>query len=241
MFSSSNLIFLCCIKFIHFIFQIKQLEKQQKDQIPFVFIREIPNKPPPPYKPPIKSSLLNILPDSGEIDFVVGLVTKYFQNNYLNKSLPLGFAENLLSNNVMNKEKFNFVCNICKEIAVEHYEKFNDNVPTWMILKRKNRISENKFSKKSDFEQLMKLKLKQIFNYQNNEDSEILNKWCSKKRDHIDKILILESQYEELDWTNYEYDELTIFQEITTEILNVLILESLKSINDCFIKKGYFC
>jgi len=39
--------------FKHFflIFQIEQLQAQQ-EQTPFFYIREIPNKPPPPYTPP---------------------------------------------------------------------------------------------------------------------------------------------------------------------------------------------
>lgn len=52
--------------------QIKQLEEENAAAAPFVYIREIPNKPPPPYVPPAHGSPMTaIFPSDTRIQFIV--------------------------------------------------------------------------------------------------------------------------------------------------------------------------
>lgn len=62
-------------------------------------------------------------------------------------------------------------------------------------------------------------------------------KWSRKKRDHVDEILVLECQNEELEWTNYDEDELFVKNEVTNEIMNILLSDTAEVLSNVLNKR----
>ncbi|CAH0546669.1 unnamed protein product [Brassicogethes aeneus] len=228
--------------------EIKQLEQQQKE-IPYVFVREIPNKPPPPYTPPSSSQVVpvkTILPTSAEeIDEITKYSAKIIHKAYLNNNLEnISISENTLS--LINKNKittncYKFVFDICKEIAKNHYKQFEkEDGPSWLIVAKKPLVAPIKPLDVNGLETLMSNKLKELFNYKKlNVRENTIMKWSRKKRDHVDEILMLETQAEEVDWTYYDKDELIVIDRVTNDIMNTLLADTVNVFRQMLLKKTH--
>lgn len=67
----------------------------------------------------------------------------------------------------------------------------------------------------------------------------LIIQWSRKKRnDFVDDLLIRELQEEEAEWTNYEEDENIIKNQITQNLLDDLIQDTVDSLNDAFNVKN---
>lgn len=87
-------------------------------------------------------------------------------------------------------------------------------------------------------ELLLKKKLKQLFAFEKSDCKEsMIIKWSRKKRDHVDELLVVESQSEEAEWTNYDQDELIVREEVTTGLLDMLIDETAVCLEEIFTKR----
>lgn len=89
----------------------------------------------------------------------------------------------------------------------------------------------------------MSEKLKEMFKFQKRRDNlreKSVMKWSRKKKDHVDEILILESQLEEAEWTYYDKDERIVMDNLTNEIMNMLLQDTAKVMQEIFrIKNCY--
>lgn len=211
------------------------MELQQKEQLPYVLIREIPNKPPPPYTPPssLSSLPLSIIPsDVKEICEIASYSSKVLfkanQNNSLDK---VKFSENgfkLFSKIDVSKICAEFVFNICRDIARDHYNQFKIiEEPSWLTLAKKPQLAKTKPSNAVGLEKILNIKLKELFGFKKVQVAEsAIIKWGRKKRDHVDEVLVLESQEEESQWTNFDKDELIVKNQITVDIMKMLLEET---------------
>uniref|UniRef100_A0A6P7GUT8 Myosin-2 heavy chain-like isoform X1 n=2 Tax=Diabrotica virgifera virgifera TaxID=50390 RepID=A0A6P7GUT8_DIAVI len=102
-------------------------EQLQKEQLPVMYIREIPNKPPPPYTPPTsltQPSVPTIIPTAEEIEEITMYSAKILHKAYLSKNLVnVNISNNtlsLISKNI-SKDCYKFVFDLCKDIARKHY------------------------------------------------------------------------------------------------------------------------
>ncbi|KAK9752932.1 hypothetical protein QE152_g3793 [Popillia japonica] len=128
--------------------EIKQLEQQQKEHIPYIYMREIPNKPPPPYTPPTSQvHVSTVLPSSVEqLQSMTSIISdklfKAYVNGNLETAIPNVTEESkVLARHNIDKECFEFIFDLCKEFAVEHYKQFVEyNGPSWMVVKKKSLI-----------------------------------------------------------------------------------------------------
>lgn len=142
----------------------------------------------------------------------------------------ISISENTLSlicKNI-NKECYKFVFDLCKEISREHYKQFEkEECPTWLQVRKNSRLAVIKPLDVTGLEKHMNKKLKELFEYEKpiRRENTII-KWSRKKRDHVDEILVMESQAEETQWTNYDKDELLVMNEVTNEIMNMLLKET---------------
>lgn len=59
-----------------------------------------------------------------------------------------------------------------------------------------------------------------------------------KRRDHVDEMLMRESQEEESSWTDYERDEITVKNEMTETILVDLLDDTMGIFLNIFLKKS---
>lgn len=226
-------------------FQIKQLEQQQKEHIPYIYMREIPNKPPPPYTPPTSQvHVSTVLPSSVEqLQSMTSIISdklfKAYVNGNLETAIPNVTEESkVLARHNIDKECFEFIFDLCKEFAVEHYKQFVEyNGPSWMVVKKKSLAKQKPFDTDELKAYLFK-KTKEILEFEKVIFKEkMITKWSRKKRDHVDEILVIESQTEESEWTNYDDDEVIVKDELTNDIMNMLLTETANVISKIFNKK----
>lgn len=199
-------------------------------------MREIPNKPPPPYTPPVTiqpSAVPSVLPSVVEqVDTASSFSADILYNAHLNSNLEsVNFEEQTVDENVLkNVEKgcLKFLFDVCKDLAINHYEKFKvDEGPSWMKLVNKQKLSLNTPFNKTELDKYLNKKLKVLLGYEKVERREnAIIRWSRKKRDHVDEILVLESQAEESEWTDYDKDELYVKNDVTNEIMNMLLSET---------------
>ncbi|GJQ77157.1 hypothetical protein Trydic_g14835 [Trypoxylus dichotomus] len=228
--------------------EIKQLEQQQKEHIPYIFMREIPNKPPPPYTPPSSQvHITSVLPSSVEqLQSVTSIISDKLFKAYENSNLENTTAnisedlKPLLKANV-DKECYEFVFDLCKEFAVEHYKQFVEQTgPPWMVINKKFLAKRKPFGK-DELKVYLYKKTKEILGFEKVVFKEkMTTKWSRKKRDHVDEILVIESQAEESEWTNYDDDEMIVKNELTNDIMNMLLTETTNVISKIFNKKMNF-
>ncbi|KAG5896300.1 hypothetical protein JTB14_008856 [Gonioctena quinquepunctata] len=227
--------------------EIKAITEQQKkeQQIPLLFVREIPNKPPPPYTPPSSqpiSHVATIIPTANEIEEITKYSAKILHKAHLSKNLEnISISENtlsLISKNI-TKECYKFVFDLCKEIAKEHYKQFEEEKgPSWLCSNKKNQLAVVRPYDVKRLESQLIEKLRELFGYEKPMRREnALIKWSRKKRDHVDEILVMESQTEEARWTNFDRDELLVMDQVTNEIMDILLKETGKVLNDIFLKR----
>ena len=51
----------------------------------------------------------------------------------------------------------------------------------------------------------------------------LIVRWSQKKRDHVDQILVRELHAEEQDWTDYSVDEAIVKDQLTDNIMSLLV------------------
>lgn len=62
-------------------------------------------------------------------------------------------------------------------------------------------------------------------------------RWSRKKRDHVDELLVRESQEEERQWTNYEQDEAVVKNNVAMAILDSLLDDTIQVLGDVFRRR----
>ncbi|KAK9752933.1 hypothetical protein QE152_g3792 [Popillia japonica] len=85
-----------------------------------------------------------------------------------------------------------------------------------MVVKKKSLAKQKPFDTDELKAYLFK-KTKEILEFEKVIFKEkMITKWSRKKRDHVDEILVIESQTEESEWTNYDDDEVIVKDRGTT-------------------------
>ncbi|CAG9860031.1 unnamed protein product [Phyllotreta striolata] len=212
-------------------------EQQQKEQqLPLLYLREIPNKPPPPYTPPTSQAqepALSIIPTCDQLEEISSFSAKILHKGYLAHNL----ANVAISNNVLSliteyipKDRYKFVFDLCKEIACEHYAQFKEDNPSFGSGVRRPLDAEG-------LQAHMLGKLKEVFGYKKTDrrDNAVI-KWSRKKRDHVDEVLVTECQREEPQWINYQKDELLVKEQIANDIFEGLLRDTANVFKGIFSK-----
>ncbi|CAH1986396.1 unnamed protein product [Acanthoscelides obtectus] len=223
-------------------------EQQQKEQqLPFLFVREIPNKPPPPYTPPSSSPsappVQSIVPTKEEIDEITKYTSKILYKAHLAGKLDkVTISDSTLNliGTTISKERYRFVFDLCKEICRWHYGQFEESTcPSWLKVTGKPKLVVEKPLDAAGLEMHMTKKLRELYGYEKPIIREnAIIKWCKKKRNHIDEILITESLQEESQWRNSELDNKLVMDKITNEIMNMLLIKETEEVfRNVFCKK----
>lgn len=204
-------------------------------------MREIPNKPPPPYKPPpvsIVPAVTTVIPsESRQLKTYLQKASAILYDDY-----DTGKLSEKSHPNIGDKiNSYRFVFDLCKEIALDMQEKLKDGNtdPSWMQIKpRLKPMKVNKAITKEGLQSVMTRKVEQLLGFQTiSRKDNLIVRWSRKKRDHVDEILVLEAQTEEADWTNYDQDELTVKDNLTKEILDMLVSETAQVLSAILKKK----
>ncbi|KAK4877460.1 hypothetical protein RN001_009966 [Aquatica leii] len=232
--------------------EIKAIQQQQKEQLPYLYVREIPNKPPPPYTPPInaQSSIKgSILPScEGEINTITNASAQILHKAAVSNTIKdVALTDNAkkyleLKNNVEG-QCYEFLFDLSKEFALEHYKYFEPETgPSWAHLQKRTKLAIGKPLDQMGLQKFINKKVKQVLGYEIvKSDENFKHKWSGKKRDNVDELLVVECQGEEAEWTNYDKDELIVKDELTKEIMNMLLSETGQVLNNILSKKKYLC
>ncbi|XP_020278337.1 centrosome-associated protein 350-like isoform X2 [Pseudomyrmex gracilis] len=236
--------------------EIKKLEAEEVSY----YVREIPNKPPPPYTPPGDGRLLTsldlVLPVTSVIPSNVEELTAFTE-----RAAALIYAAKLADEDIASLEVpaeiyeltndenesvardrriYNtFLFNLCKEIIVEVYRaEYEKPGPSWT----KPNVKTKPIMKipKSE-EELIKYVNKEVatlFGFKAKLQREnMVMRWSRKRRDRVDELLAREAQAEEDEWTKFHHDELAVKNGLTVAILDTLLMETVNVVKSAYGKK----
>lgn len=196
-------------------------------------MREIPDKPPPPYIPPSEDTKLSPSPKNTALKVTpkaIHTIESYC--NWLWNQFSKGNSDTINYKNfsksdqvstleIKNKE---YLFDICQETFEKEFSEIVIKpCKSWEYNK------ENKFKSfnKKDVCLRVEKKVKDILGLENSvQKDNLLVNWAHKRQDYVNELLIKELYREEIDWVNIEENEIDVKNELTDSILDGLILEA---------------
>jgi hypothetical protein len=230
--------------------------------VPYFYIREIPNKPPPPYTPPGQTTRsptapckldltseeeANFIPFTAEeITFLTVTVTSYLYNlqetvgDVENAELPSELREDDNTTDLSDIKSSNrrifkkLVFDLVKDIVKEACGSTRETpCAPWEWPAFSHKRSKPLPRSKEMLQDMVLKQVLVLFGFAPKAYKEkLVIRWSRKKRDYVDEILMKESHEEESAWTNYDEDEVTVKNEITLGILDSLLDETVQVILD---------
>lgn len=185
------------------------------------FLREIPNKPPPPYKSPTKKKAISDLPYTfDEIHTIVFKAASKLFNNPQNSLLDNYIIH---SNTSFHTNYKMLIFDYCKEIAQDTFmdEKY---VPIWKKPVKTLKQFQARPSNPKDLSDMVINKLNQILDIDE----------CEKK---VNKFVIKQMYEEKSKWTDFQNDEMDIQNDIVHNLIKKLICDTITNIKTNFYHK----
>lgn len=199
-------------------FQIERLCKSDESQF---FLREIPNKPPPPYKSPTKKKALADIPCSSDtVKQIVQTAVNQLFNNPQSEMTNELFSD---SDSCLHIDYNTLIFDYCKEISQDMFVD-DENIPLW----KKTIKSLKRFCPKpknpKDLSNIIIKKLNQIIDIDE----------CEEK---VNKFVIKKMHEEDSKWADLRMDEMNIRNSIVQRLINKLIFDSVTNIKSSFYLK----
>lgn len=236
------------------IFKIKKLEAEEVSY----YVREIPNKPPPPYTPPGDGRLSTSLSSPSLVTAVIPSNVEEL-TSFTEKVTTLIYNAKLAGEDIasleappeiyeLTKDKSDkrdrriyntFLFDLCKETIVEVYRaEYEKPGPSWtkpnVKIKPTMKIPKN-------VEELIEYVNKEVatlFGFKTKLQREnMVMRWSRKRRDRVDELLAREAQAEEDEWTKFHHDELAVKNGLTVAILDTLVMETANVMKIAYGKK----
>lgn len=185
------------------------------------FLREIPNKPPPPYKSPTKKKAISDLPYTfDEIHKIVFKAASKLFNNPQNSSSDNYIKRSYTSFHTNYKM---LIFDYCKEITQETFmdEKY---VPIWKNPVKTLKQFQARPSNPKDLSDMVLNKLNQILDIDE----------CEKK---VNKFVIKQMYEEKSKWTDFQNDEIDIQNNIVHNLMKKLICDTITNIKTNIFQK----
>ncbi|XP_024881871.1 centrosome-associated protein 350-like isoform X1 [Temnothorax curvispinosus] len=234
--------------------EIKKLEAEEVSY----YVREIPNKPPPPYTPPGDGRLSASLSSPSLVTAVIPSNVEEL-TSFTEKATTLIYKAKLAGEDIANLEAppeiydvtkdkserrdrriYNtFLFDLCKETIVEVYRaEYEKPGPSWtkpnVKIKPTMKIPKN-------VEELIEYVNKEVatlFGFKTKLQREnMVMRWSRKRRDRVDELLAREAQAEEDEWTKFHHDELAVKNGLTVAILDTLVMETANVMKMAYGKK----
>ncbi|KAJ8673086.1 hypothetical protein QAD02_004347 [Eretmocerus hayati] len=243
--------------------EIKKLEAEEVSY----YVREIPNKPPPPYTPPgvVRHSgahgspspppaviPVNVDELTAFTDKATALIFEAKESgvDVLSLEAPDGICELAKDNNntkngkedILKKERrvYNgFLFDLCKELVAELYKTEHEKPgPSWTKPNIKTKPVVKLPRGMNELSEYVAKEVATLFGFKTKLQREnMVMRWSRKRRDRVDELLAKEAQAEEKEWTKFHHDELTVKNELTTAILDSLVSETVSCVKSVYTKK----
>jgi len=228
-----------------YLFKIKKLEAEEVSY----YVREIPNKPPPPYTPPgdnrlstslgSPSPVIAVIPSNiEELTSFTEKVTALIYNAKLagediaDLEAPAEIYELTKDKNEIVKRDrriYNtFLFDLCKETIVEVYQaEYEKPGPSWTKPTVKTKPMRKIPKTVEELIEYVNKEVATLFGFKTKLQREnMVMRWSRKRRDRVDELLAREAQAEEDEWTKFHHDELTVKNGLTVAILDTLVMET---------------
>ncbi|XP_076647204.1 uncharacterized protein LOC143355907 [Halictus rubicundus] len=237
--------------------EIKKLEAEEVSY----YVREIPNKPPPPYTPPggctrISASLGSPSPPPAVIPSNIEELTAFTE-----KATALIFRAKEAGDDIMSLEAppeiyeltkendetvkkdrriYNtFLFDLCKETIAEVYQaEYEKPGPSWTKPNVKTKPTMKIPKNIDELNEYVNKEVATLFGFKTKLQREnMVMRWSRKRRDRVDELLAREAQAEEDEWTKFHHDELAVKNDLTVAILDTLIMETVNIVKVAYAKK----
>ncbi|KAL6264708.1 hypothetical protein P5V15_004807 [Pogonomyrmex californicus] len=236
--------------------KIKKLEAEEVSY----YVREIPNKPPPPYIPPEDGRLSTSLGSPTPVTAVISSNVEEL-TSFTEKATALIYNAKLAGEDIANLEAppeiyeltkdksesvkrdrriYNtFLFDLCKETIVEVYRaEYEKPGPSWT---KPNVKTKPMMKIPKNVEELIEYVNKEVatlFGFKTKLQREnMVMRWSRKRRDRVDELLAREAQAEEDEWTKFHHDELAVKNGLTVTILDTLVMETANVVKIAYGKK----
>lgn len=188
---------------------------------PQFFLREIPNKPPPPYKSPTKKKgLVDIPYTSDEIHKIIVIAASQLYNNHQN-TISNDFIEKSDSN--LHVDYKTLIFDYCKEIAQDEFID-EQNVPIWERTMKKLKHFRARPKNTKDLSDVVIKKINQIIDIDE----------CEEK---VNKFVVKQMHEEDSKWIDFQMDEVDIQNDIVQSLMKKLICDTVSSVKTSFYLK----
>lgn len=236
------------------------MEALESEEVSF-YVREIPNKPPPPYTPPgairLPSSKSSPSPPPAVIPTNVEELTavtdkatciiyqaKQSGEDILLLEAPTEICELVKDKNddslKIDRRIYNtFLFDLCKELVAEMYKTDDEKPgPSWTKPNVKTKSAIKIAKTLDELNEYVSKEVATLFGFKTKLQREnMVMRWSRKRRDRVDELLAKEAQAEEKEWTKFHHDELAVKNELTATILDNLIIETTSCIKAAYAKK----
>lgn len=185
------------------------------------FLREIPNKPPPPYKSPTKiKALIDIPYTSDEVHNIVLTAAKQIFNG---SQSALSNDYIVDSDSILHADYKTLIFDYCKEIA---QDLFIDEtyLPLWKRSIKKLRHFRAKPQSPTDLSDVVIKKINQIIDIDE----------CEEK---VNKFVVKQMYEENSKWTDFQMDELEIQNDIVQSLIKKLVSDTINNTKTNFYLK----
>lgn len=234
---------MCLDLILLFVFQIKQLEQT----VPLVYLREIPNKPPPPY-PAHGSPMTTIFPSNERIQEIVfrrisELYTQciIIKNNESSIVASSSSSPSITSSSapasILNENLTNVYERIIVDIVKECFDDIQMHLPNSPTYLRGQKYkSPLAFYNPPDrllcIQEFVLKRVKVLLNvngtlnqpsppHQRSHQMVALSCSSRRKRDAVDEILIQELMEDESKWTNFDVEEMQVLNDISNDTFTI--------------------
>lgn len=184
-------------------------------------LRDIPNKPPPPYKSPTKKKALTDMSYSSDaVQQIVRIAVNQLYNNLQSEMTNEYFSD---SDACLHIDYSTLIFDYCKEIAQDTFVD-NEDIPLWKKTIKNFKRFCSRPKNPNDLSNIIIKKLNQIIDI--DECEERVNAFINKQ--------ILE---EHSKWTDFQIDEINLQNNIVQSLINKLIYDTATNIKSSFYLK----
>ncbi|EFN78719.1 golgin subfamily B member 1 [Harpegnathos saltator] len=236
--------------------EIKKLEAEEVSY----YVREIPNKPPPPYTPPEDGRLSSSL---GSPSLLTAVIPSNVEEltSFTEKATALIYNAKIAGEDVasleappeiyeLSKEKneivrkdrriYNsFLFDLCKETVAEVYRaEYEKPGPSWTKPNVKTKPTVKIPKTVEELTEYVGKEVATLFGFKTKLQREnMVMRWSRKRRDRVDELLAREAQAEEDEWTKFHHDELAVKNGLAVTILDTLVMETANIVKLAYGKK----
>ncbi|XP_070154340.1 uncharacterized protein [Polyergus mexicanus] len=235
-----------------------EIKKLEAEEVSF-YVREIPNKPPPPYTPPgdgrLSASLGSLSTVTAVIPSNVEELTSFTEKattliynaklageDIANLEAPVEIYDSIKDKTSENRDRriYNtFLFDLCKETIVEVFRaEYEKPGPSWTKPNVKTKPAIKIPKTVEELIEYVNKEVATLFGFKTKLQREnMVMRWSRKRRDRVDELLAREAQAEEDEWTKFHHDELVVKNGLTVAILDTLVMETANVVKIAYGKK----